>query len=96
MILPHSDEKMLKLNEENFEDCFIAENSEFAEDEITFEESMSSWFAGICWGAEKLLSNFRGKADVPITEAFELYLRSHFFGIKQNHATKKMLSYCHL
>jgi len=33
------------------------------------------------------------EADVPITEAFELYLRSHFFKIKQNEATKKILSY---
>jgi cobaltochelatase CobT len=33
------------------------------------------------------------EADVPITEAFELYLRSYFFKIKQNKATKKTLSY---
>ena len=26
----------------------------------------------------------KGDADVPVTEAFELYLRSHFFKIKQN------------
>ena len=31
--------------------------------------------------------------NVPITEAFELYLRNHFFKIKQNNTTKKMLSY---
>ena len=30
---------------------------------------------------------------IPITEAFELYLRSHFFNIKQNNVTKKILSY---
>ena len=35
----------------------------------------------------------KGDADVPITEAFELYLRSHFFKIKQNKATKKTLNY---
>ena len=33
------------------------------------------------------------EADVPITEAFELYLRSYFFKIKQNKNTKKTLSY---
>jgi len=35
----------------------------------------------------------KGEADVPVTEAFELYLRSHFFKIKQNKATKKTLNY---
>ena len=35
----------------------------------------------------------KSEADVPVTEAFELYLRSHFFKIKQNKATKKTLSY---
>jgi len=35
----------------------------------------------------------KGDSDVPVTEAFELYLRSHFFKIKQNKATKKTLSY---
>ena len=42
---------------------------------------------------DKKIEEIKTEADVPITEAFELYLRSHFFGIKQNHATKKMLSY---
>ena len=33
------------------------------------------------------------EADVSITEAFELYLRSHFFKIKRTDTTKKILSY---
>ena len=41
----------------------------------------------------KKIEEIRTEADVPITEAFELYLRSHFFKIKQNLATKKVLSY---
>ena len=41
----------------------------------------------------KKIEEIKTEADVPITEAFELYLRSHFFNIKQNHATKKVLSY---
>ena len=41
---------------------------------------------------DKKIEEIKTETDVPITEAFELYLRSHFFGIKQNHATKKMLS----
>jgi len=42
---------------------------------------------------DKKIEEIKTEADVPITEAFELYLRSHFFRIKQNHATKNMLSY---
>jgi len=41
----------------------------------------------------KKIDEIKTEADVPITEAFELYLRSHFFKIKQNQATKKTLSY---
>ena len=41
----------------------------------------------------KKIEEIKTEADVPITEAFELYLRNHFFKIKQNNATKKVLSY---
>ena len=41
----------------------------------------------------KKLMKFKTEADVSISEAFELYLRSYFFKIKQNSATKKVLSY---
>jgi cobaltochelatase CobT len=41
----------------------------------------------------KKTQEVKTEADVPITEAFELYLRSHFFNIKQNQTTKKVLSY---
>jgi cobaltochelatase CobT len=41
----------------------------------------------------KKIEEIKTESDVPITEAFELYLRNHFFNIKQNHATKKVLSY---
>ena len=41
----------------------------------------------------KKIDEIKTEADVPISEAFELYLRSHFFKIKQNDATKKVLSY---
>ena len=41
----------------------------------------------------KKIEEIKTEADVPITEAFELYLRSHFFNVKQNHTTKKVLSY---
>ena len=41
----------------------------------------------------KKIEEIKTEADVSISEAFELYLRSHFFKIKQNRATKKILSY---
>ncbi len=42
---------------------------------------------------EKKIEEIKTESDVPITEAFELYLRSHFFKIKQNDVTKKVLSH---
>ena len=42
---------------------------------------------------DKKIEEIKIEADVPVTEAFELYLRNHFFKIKQNEATRKTLSY---
>ena len=42
---------------------------------------------------EKKIEELKTESDVPITEAFELYLRSYFFKIKQNEKTKKILSH---
>ena len=42
---------------------------------------------------DKKIEEIKTESDVPVTEAFELYLRSHFFNIKQSHITKKVLSY---
>ena len=41
----------------------------------------------------KKIEEIKTEADVSISEAFELYLRSHFFKIKQTNITKKVLSY---
>ena len=41
----------------------------------------------------KKIEEIKTEADVPITESFELYIRSHFFKIKPNKTTKKILSY---
>ena len=41
----------------------------------------------------KKIDEIKTEGDVLITEAFELYLRNHFFKIKQNNITKKVLSY---
>ena len=42
---------------------------------------------------DKKIDEIKTESDVPITEAFELYLRSHFFKIRQNETTEKVLSY---
>jgi cobaltochelatase CobT len=39
------------------------------------------------------LEEIKSEIDVPITEAFEIYLRNHFFKLKQSYATKKILSH---
>ena len=41
----------------------------------------------------KKIDEIKTESDVPITDAFELYLRSHFFKIKQGPVAKKVLSY---
>ena len=41
----------------------------------------------------KKIEEIKTEGDVAITDAFELYLRSHFFEIKQNEKTAKILSY---
>jgi len=41
----------------------------------------------------KKIEEIKTDSDVPITEAFELYLRSHFFKIKKNYLTEKVLSH---
>jgi len=42
---------------------------------------------------DKKIDEIKTEADVPITEAFELYLRNYFFKTKQNDVTNKVLSY---
>ena len=39
------------------------------------------------------IEEVKPESDVSVTEAFELYLRSYFFNLKQNQTTKKILSY---
>ena len=40
----------------------------------------------------KKIEEIKTDSDVAVTEAFELYLRSYFFNIKQTHTTKRILS----
>jgi len=71
-------------------------------EKIRYEKIGSKQLKGIKNNIVKCYENkFKGKkieeikteADVPITEAFELYLRSYFFKVKQNDVTEKVLSY---
>ena len=39
------------------------------------------------------IEEVKSESDVSVAEAFELYLRSYFFNLKQNQTTKKILSY---
>jgi len=41
----------------------------------------------------KKVEEIKNKDDVPISEAFELYLRSHFFEVKQSNNSKKILTF---
>ena len=71
-------------------------------EKIRYEKLGSERFKGVrnnitqCYENKfknKKIQEIKTEADVPITEAFELYLRDHFFKIKPNEATKKTLSY---
>ena len=42
---------------------------------------------------DRKIQEIKTEADVPITEAFELYLRNHFFKLKQSSTKKKVLSF---
>ena len=41
----------------------------------------------------KKIEEIKAKTDVPITEAFELYLRNYFFNLKETDVKKKLLSH---
>tara|TARA_B110000438_G_scaffold300668_1_gene353618 strand:+ start:69 stop:1871 length:1803 start_codon:yes stop_codon:yes gene_type:complete len=71
-------------------------------EKIRYEKLGSERFKGVrnnitqCYENKfknKKIQEIKTEKDVPITEAFELYLRNHFFKIKPNEATKKTLSY---
>ncbi len=39
------------------------------------------------------IDEIKSEVDAPISEAFEIYLRTHFFNLKPNRSTKKILDY---
>ena len=57
-----------EIKEEKFEEFFNEEEFEFTEKEKLSEESVNFWNASICWGAEKPLTHFKGRAGVAITD----------------------------
>ena len=56
------------IKEENILDVFINEDSEYAKEEKSFEDFLSNWYAGICWGNEKPLLNVNGTAELHIDD----------------------------
>tara|TARA_Y100000590_G_scaffold370196_1_gene431889 strand:+ start:859 stop:2667 length:1809 start_codon:yes stop_codon:yes gene_type:complete len=80
----------------------IAKNLYAIAEKIRYEKIGSNKLKGVknnitkCYEnkfKDKKIEEIKTESDVPITEAFELYLRSHFFKIKQSEKTKKVLSY---
>ena len=91
-----------KIYSENEPDGAMAKSLYAIAEKIRYEKIGSEKLKGVknnitqCYENKyktKKIEEIRTEADVPITEAFELYLRSYFFQLKQNRVTKKVLSY---
>ena len=91
-----------KIYKENEPDRPMAKSLYAIAEKIRYEKIGSEKLKGVKNNiTECYQSKFKGKkteetktgSDVPITEAFELYLRSHFFTIKQNQITREKLSH---
>ncbi|MDC6465256.1 cobalamin biosynthesis protein CobT [Pelagibacteraceae bacterium] len=87
---------------ENQPEGLVARNLYAIAEKIRYEKIGSDKLKGVknnitqCYEnkfKDKKIEEIKTEADVPITEAFELYLRSYFFKIKENKKTKKILSY---
>ena len=83
-----SDGKYSKFKEEKVAEYFTEQESEFAEDEKAFEESVSSWYAGICWGAEKPLTQFKGGAGVDIKDEDISFALQYWYKMGSREVTK--------
>jgi len=97
--IKYTDKKIYQKNEPN---GLTAKSLYAIAEKIRYEKIGSDKLKGIknnitqCYENKfknKNISEVKTESDVPITEAFELYLRSHFFKIEQNDITKKVLSY---
>ena len=97
--IKYTDEKIYTKNQP---EGSIAKNLYAIAEKIRYEKIGSNKLKGVknniiqCFENKfknKKIGEIKTESDVPITEAFELYLRSHFFNIKQNEITRKVLSY---
>ena len=97
--IKYNDEKIYNKNQPM---GLMAKNLYAIAEKIRYEKIGSEKLKGIknnitqCYEnrfKDRKIEEIRTESDVPITEAFELYLRSYFFKIKQNEATKKVLSH---
>jgi len=97
--IKHTDEKIFLKNQPN---GAMAKALYAIAEKIRYEKIGSDRLKGVknnivqCYENKfnnRKIEEIKTESDVPITEAFELYLRSHFFKIKENKATKKVMSY---
>jgi len=97
--IKYNDEKIYNKNQPM---GLMAKNLYAIAEKIRYEKIGSERLKGIknnitqCYEnrfKDRKIEEIRTESDVPITEAFELYLRSYFFKIKQNETTKKVLSH---
>ena len=97
--IKYTDQKVYEANEPKGS---MAKSLYAIAEKIRYEKIGSSKLKGIknnitqCYESKfklKKIEEIKTEADAPITEAFELYLRTHFFKIKQNDVSNKMLDY---
>ena len=91
-----------KIYQENEPEGIMAKSLYAIAEKIRYEKIGSEKLKGVknnliqCYENKyknKKIEEIKTESDVPITEAFELYLRKHFFKLKKNDATEKVLSY---
>jgi cobaltochelatase CobT len=91
-----------KIYKQNEPEGSVAKNLYSIAEKIRYEKIGSDKLLGIKNNITQSYENkFKNKkikeieteGDILITDAFELYLRNHFFKVKQNESTKKILSY---
>ena len=91
-----------KIYQENEPEGIMAKSLYAIAEKIRYEKIGSEKLKGVknnliqCYENKyknKKIEEIKTESDVSITEAFELYLRNHFFQLKENKVKKKVLSY---
>ena len=97
--IKYTDKKIYNKNEPN---GAIAKSLYSIAEKIRYEKIGSNKFKGVknnindCYENKfknKKVEELKTESDVPITEAFELYLRNHFFKLKKTEVKNKVLSH---